>query len=244
MELHSFQEDNAPPYAILSHTWHDDEVLFQDLQDIPLASKKAGFVKIQFCCNQALEDGFEFVWVDTCCIDKTSSAELSEAINSMYRWYRGAHICYAYLKDVSQSEDHEEFVQSRWFKRVWTLQELLAPRRLFFYSTEWNKIGSSRDLKALLCQATGIDTEYFTGRDLYMASVAKRMSWAATREATRPEDIAYSLFGIFDVNMPLLYGEGQQKAFLRLQEEIMKSSDDHTLFAWNTAPNYETVGHF
>jgi hypothetical protein len=242
MKLHSFQEGKTPDYVILSHTWHDDEVLFEDLQDISRASKKAGFAKIRFCCNQALKDHVKFVWIDTCCIDKTSSTELSEAINSMYRWYREAIECYAYLIDVSISADWEaEMVHSRWFKRAWTLQELLAPRWLLtFYSTEWNKIGTCRNLRTVVSKATGIDEEYLPGvlsRDIHTASVAKRMSWAAKRKATRTEDIAYSLFGIFNVNMPLLYGEGQQKAFRRLQEEIMKSSDDHTLFAWKTLPD-------
>jgi len=236
LKLHSFQEDEAPMYAILSHTWHDDEVLFEDLRDITRASKQAGFEKIRLCCKQALKEGLQFVWVDTCCIDKNSSAELSEAINSMFRWYRKAKACYAYLQDVSELqwlENGNVEVHSRWFKRAWTLQELLAPPRLVFYSSNWTYLGKKNgQMKGAVSRATGIEEDYLTGTPLEMASISKRMSWAAHREATRAEDVAYSLFGLFDVQMPLLYGEGLRKAFMRLQEEIMKSSSDHTLFAW------------
>jgi hypothetical protein len=233
MELRSFQEDEVPEYAILSHTWHDDEVLFEDLHDMDRASKQAGFRKIRFCCEQALKDDIQFVWVDTCCIEKSSSAELSEAINSMFLWYREAKVCYAYLQDVSALVIGNERIQSRWFERAWTLQELLAPESVIFYSSDWNFLGTKDDhLKSAISWATGIEEEYLSGKQLKWASIAKRMSWAPKRNATRGEDIAYSLFGIFDVQMPLLYGEGKWKAFLRLQEEIMKSSNDHTLFAW------------
>jgi hypothetical protein len=236
LKLHSFQEEEAPMYAILSHTWHDDEVLFEDLRDMARASKQDGFRKIRFCCEQALKEGLQFIWVDTCCIDKNSSAELSEAINSMFRWYRQAKACYAYLQDVSELptlENGDVEIQSRWFKRAWTLQELLAPRRLVFYSNNWTNLGTKNgQLKAAVSRATRIEEDYRTGKALEMASIAKRMSWAARRQATRAEDIAYSLFGIFNVQMPLLYGEGLRKAFMRLQDEIMKSSSDHTLFAW------------
>lgn len=213
---------------------HDEEVLLEDLQDISQAKTKPGFAKIQFCCDQALRDKIKFAWIDTCCIDKTSSTELSEAINSMYRWYQNAKRCYAYLRDVSKPEGGRvEIRRSKWFRRAWTLQELLAPRTVKFYSDDWTFLGSRTSLRTDITGATGIDEEYLTHEQLHMtASIARRMSWAATREATRAEDIAYSLFGIFDVHMPLLYGEGKQKAFMRLQEEIMKFSNDHTLFAW------------
>ncbi|KAE9378816.1 HET-domain-containing protein [Stipitochalara longipes BDJ] len=238
LKLHSFQEGKTPNYVILSHTWEDEEVLFEDLQDMAQASKKAGFAKIQFCCKQALDEDIEYVWVDTCCIDKTSSTELSEAINSMYRWYQKAKVCFAYLSDIIMpaairlETSEMEIGGSRWFKRAWTLQELLAPPELVFYSHNWTEIGNRLSLTGVISTATGIDKGYLAGKPLKRASIAKRMSWAANREATRAEDIAYSLFGIFGVHMPLLYGEGDQNAFMRLQEEIMKYSDDHTLFAW------------
>lgn len=231
-KLLSFGGRELPEYAILSHTWHEEEVLFEDLQDISQATTKAGFTKVLFCCNQARTDGLKYVWIDTCCIDKASSAELSEAINSMYRWYQNAKICYVYLRDVPRNSTNLRISSSRWFTRAWTLQELLAPTNTVFYSDEWVTIGTRTDLKSIISKVTGIEEEYLTHRELQKASIAKRMSWAANREATRSEDIAYSLLGIFNIYMPLLYSEGQRKAFVRLQEEIMKTSSDHTILAW------------
>lgn len=173
--------------------------------------------------------------INRCCIDKTSSAELSEAINSMFRWYQNAQACYAYLADVSSdsgpSQEPSEFSKSRWFTRGWTLQELIAPSNVVFYSRDWHILGTKDQLADLLERITRIDCETLRGQDLQFVSVSKKMSWAAHRKTSRVEDIAYSLLGIFDVNMPLLYGEGK-KAFLRLQEEILKVSNDQTLFAW------------
>ena len=178
-------------------------------------------------------------WIDTCCIDKSSSAELSEAINSMFRWYRAAQVCYAYLSDVSENErDHYDigsaFRESKWFTRGWTLQELLAPRTVIFYNCGWCETGNKRSLETLISAITGI--EHLFGFE--KASVAQKMSWASKRETLREEDMAYCLLGLFGVNMPPLYGEGG-KAFLRLQNEIMKVSDDESIFAWvdDTMPN-------
>jgi hypothetical protein len=239
LELTNFVGEH-PRYAILSHCWDAEEVLFSDLCNIEEARKKRGFSKVEKACEQAARDDFEFIWVDTTCIDKSSSAELSEAINSMFAWYRRASICYAYLADV---EDLKSFKQSRWFTRAWTLQELLAPSALQtvgkygmeFFSKDWQNLGSKASLSRLISEASGIGREYLEGKDLNDASISMRMSWAAERKATRAEDIAYSLLGLFDVNMPLLYGEGKLKAFRRLQEEIMKISEDETLFAWGDA---------
>lgn len=221
-------------YAILSHTWGNDEVLFHDLDD-PSVSERLGYTKIKWCCSVALSDGFEHVWIDTCCIDKTSSAELSYAINSMFNWYRDAQVCYVYLSDVPGDQDpqHEgsAFAQSRWFTRGWTLQELLAPLTIVFYSKDWIEIGTKSSLQEIISSVTGISEDILLGSNRDVVSVAKRMSWAAKRETTRVEDMAYSLMGLFGVNMPLLYGE-RENAFVRLQQEIMKISDDHSLFAW------------
>lgn len=159
----------------------------------------------------------------------------------MFRWYRRSEVCYAYLEDVSQSDlakpgvPGPAFCNSRWFRRGWTLQELLAPRRVHFYDNGWNAIGEKSALCPQLESITGIDESTLTGGSLREVSIGQRMSWASHRETTRIEDIAYSLLGIFGVNMPLLYGEGQN-AFLRLQEEIMKRWDDHSLFAWRATP--------
>jgi PHD/YefM family antitoxin component YafN of YafNO toxin-antitoxin module len=230
----SFEEDIIPDYAILSHTWGDDEVSFQDIHS-PGAASKAGYAKIRYACQEALRRGLKYVWVDTCCIDKTSSAELSEAINSMFRWYKYARVCFGYLSDVPVGEvdsPKSAFASSRWFSRGWTLQELLAPIELEFFSSDWEKLGSKRDLSRQISDITGIGEGFIAGAyPLSDASIAKKMSWASCRETTRNEDLAYCLLGIFEINMPLLYGEGE-KAFLRPQEEIMKTSDDQTLFAW------------
>jgi hypothetical protein len=224
-----------PPYAILSHTWGPNEVSFQDM----LNSKSLegdGYEKIVKCCELATSDGFEYAWVDTCCIDKTSSSELSEAINSMYRWYGNAHVCYVILSDVTTNEDpHDQrstFRRSRWFTRGWTLQELIVPRTVIFYSKDWIEIGTKLSLRTLVADITQIDEEILSfTQALKYFSIAQKMSWASRRQTTRTEDLAYCLMGIFEINMPLLYGEGM-KAFVRLQEQILSVSDDDSILAW------------
>lgn len=235
LELIDINPNAIPPYAILSHTWSEQEVLYADVI-ANTAKEKDGYHKIEYTCRQAIVDGYEYAWADNCCIDKGSSAELSEAINSMYEWYRQAGTCYAYLTDcaadVEVSKVQSQFRHSRWFTRGWTLQELIAPANLVFFAKGWVKIGEKKTLSTILSRITNIDEDILIGaRPLESASVAKRMSWASNRETTRPEDIAYCLLGMFGVSMPMLYGEGD-KAFLRLQEEIMKQSDDQSLFAW------------
>lgn len=236
LRLRDFPANEIPEYAILSHTWGEDEVLFADVGRGIDNGKKTGYEKIRSSCKQAAAHGLGYVWIDTCCIDKSSSAELSEAINSMYPWYQKAKICYAYLADVPTNVNTHDlnsaFAKSRWFRRGWTLQELIGPLNLIFFSRDWIEIGTKLTLKDVLAQITGINVGILTGaKELESASVALRMSWACHRETTRKEDIAYCLMGLFDVNMPMLYGEGE-KAFIRLQEEIMKHSDDQSLFAW------------
>lgn len=230
IELEDFSTDkDIPDYAILSHTWDVEEVLFADMGK-NIATGKAGYRKLWYSCQQAMKDRLNYVWIDTCCIDKSSSAELSEAINSMYSWYQKAKKCYVYISDFPTKVP--ALVDSRWFTRGWTLQELIAPSNLIFYSADWTELGTKMTLQNILAQRTGIDVGILTGeKSLGSASVARRMSWACKRETTRIEDMAYCLMGLFDVNMPMLYGEGS-KAFIRLQEEIMKHSDDQSLFAW------------
>jgi hypothetical protein len=228
--------ESVKEYAILSHRWEDDEVSFQNIQNLDTASCMKGFTKIKNSCEQALKDGYGYVWVDTCCINKESTAELAEAINSMYRWYQTSGICYVFLSDVQTNASNGEIVwqqvrSSIWFTRGWTLQELLAPQSVVFYNQNWEFLGTKQTLARLLTLRTGIDERILNGEPLYRRSVAQRMSWASARTTTRVEDIAYCLLGIFEVNMPMLYGEGE-RAFLRLQEEIIKRSDDHSIFAW------------
>ena len=185
----------------------------------------------------AHSDGLNYAWIDTCCIDKSSSSELSEAINSMWKWYKNSGICYVYLSDVSLSDvspKHSKSTvhrldQSRWFRRGWTLQELLAPDTVVFYDQTWLEIGSKQFLRKALTRICRISPGHLA--DPTSASIAAKMSWAANRDTTREEDVAYSLLGLFDVNMPLLYGEGK-KAFLRLQLEIIQKSSDESIFAW------------
>ncbi|KAK6819094.1 hypothetical protein RU639_008131 [Aspergillus parasiticus] len=233
-EIIEFTDDRIPPYAILSHTWEGGEVTFQDMHADKLHTRqKKGYSKIQRCCHLAKTEGFEYVWIDSCCIDKTSSAELSEAINSMYRWYQEAEVCYAYLADVPS----KGFKESRWFTRGWTLQELIAPTKITFLDANWKGLGSKADLQQAISECTRILIGVLSGdEDIESFSIAQRMSWAAERVTTRVEDRAYSLLGIFGVNIPLIYGE-RETAFIRLQEEIMRISDDHSLFAWRSPDN-------
>ncbi|KAI5464682.1 heterokaryon incompatibility protein-domain-containing protein [Mariannaea sp. PMI_226] len=242
--------NNPRSYAILSHTWGQDELLYEDVRNPDrmrdLQQKNtAGYKKVAKTCETALSQGFSYVWVDTCCIDKSSSAELSEALNSMFRWYKDAAICYAHLSDVTLHPDRgaEGFDTSRWFSRGWTLQELLAPDDVEFFSTEWVSLGTRGNLSQRISRITGIGDALLRGRDssrrrprnvaqlLCQENVATRMAWAAHRETTLVEDMAYSMMGLFGVNMPILYGEGDT-AFLRLQEEILKLSQDQSIFVW------------
>ncbi|KAJ4175017.1 hypothetical protein NW754_005437 [Fusarium falciforme] len=234
LRLESVVNPETVEYAILSHTWEEEEVSFQEFQDLGFARTRKGFAKIEMTCLFAKSQGYRYAWVDTCCIDKSSSAELSEAINSMFRWYKDAQYCYAYLSDYHQTTVDSSFGRCRWFTRGWTLQELIAPRFLTFYNRDWESLGSKIELHEVISKITRIDSDVLLGEcDISTIDVVYRMSWAAGREATRAEDIAYCLFGIFDVNLPMLYGEGE-KAFLRLQEEICQRVADLTLFAWKT----------
>ncbi|KAH7026062.1 heterokaryon incompatibility protein-domain-containing protein [Microdochium trichocladiopsis] len=226
LKVTEFGQD-VPPYAILSHTWGEEEVSFVEIQQGTGTGLK-GYSKVYECCRQARHDGLDFVWIDTCCIDKRSSAELSEAINSMFQWYRDAVVCYAYLTDVQHLG---EFNESRWFERGWTLQELLAPRMVTFFFKDWKFMGTRDSLRKRISATTKIDLQVFQNGRLSDYCVAQKMAWASGRKTTRVEDQAYCLLGLFGVTMALVYGEGEQ-AFLRLQEEIMKHSDDQSIFAW------------
>ncbi|KAI0505296.1 HET-domain-containing protein [Xylaria bambusicola] len=275
LTFEDFVQD-IPPYAILSHTWGDQEVSLGDMDNRDAASQLDGYEKIAATCRIAREQGLDYAWVDTCCIDKSSSAELSEAINSMFAWYRNATTCYAWLSDYAQDaafnlteevvlasfESREAATEQdrafsdpppltskeldmrnhigqtlgkcRWFSRGWTLQELIAPKHVEFYDRDWKCFGSKAQLAPILSWITGVDTGVLKGGSLDQVLVGRRMSWAANRQTRRIEDMAYCLLGIFDINMPLLYGEGE-KAFTRLQEEIIRSSNDLSIFAWTAA---------
>ncbi|KIW10708.1 hypothetical protein PV08_11672 [Exophiala spinifera] len=222
--------DHIPPYAILSHTWAEDqdEVTFDDLKQDSFQSK-AGYAKIRFCGEQARKDGLDYFWVDTCCINKANNTEYSEAINSMFRWYRDATQCYVYLSDVPvHSVDGTkrmweiDFRKSRWFCRGWTLQELLAPASVEFFSKEGALLGSKSTLEQQVHEITRIPIAALRATPLTQFSVDERLGWAAERVTKKTEDQAYCLFGIFDVFMPLIYGEGAN-ALVRLRKKIDKT---------------------
>jgi hypothetical protein len=221
--------DETPQYAILSHTWGAEEVTFNDVMD-GTSKCKAGYRKIQFCGEQARRDSLQYFWVDTCCIDKSSSAELAEAINSMFQWYSRAVKCYVYLSDVSVPDYDErqltwefDFRKSRWFTRGWTLQELIAPESVEFFSCNGKRLGDRTSLVQQIHEITGIASRALQGASLNTFSVDERFSWAANRQTTRKEDKAYCLLGIFDIYLPPIYGE-RDNAFKRLKAEIAKTS--------------------
>ncbi|KAH9910747.1 HET-domain-containing protein [Epithele typhae] len=255
-------EDVPNGYAILSHTWmqpgEGEEDTFQIVQRLNEEAHRHSLhhSRVRAFLERAEKAGFDYAWVDTCCINKESSAELTEAINSMFRYYALSEVCYVYLSDVhtagvklsgpisdpDTSEDlARAFERSRWHTRGWTLQELIASRVVVFFSRQWTLLGTKHELSGLLKNITGIPAVILSLRVSFTdKSIAARMSWAAKRVTTRPEDRAYCLFGLFGVNMPTLYGEGDN-AFIRLLEEIMKTSRDPTLFLWGSARDVQSL---
>jgi hypothetical protein len=230
-------DDNPPPYAILSHTWittqtESHEVTYNELV-ARIRKDKVGYEKIRFCSKRAAADGLTYFWVDTCCIDKSTSDELSAAINSMFRWYQRAAKCYVYLSDVSVATDvidvetsqttwEDDFRRSRWFTRGWTLQELIAPASVEFFSKEGKALGNKKSLERIIHDITKIPIEVLRGQNLVESGVEERMDWAAERTTTMKEDKVYCLLGLFGVFLPLIYGEGEDYAKIRLREEIQK----------------------
>lgn len=257
-----------PDYAIVTHRWTGKEVTLQQWQQYlstsfpdPDYESGDGLSKIINSCSLAQEQGIHWIWLDTCCIDKTNNVELGEAINSMYSWYQRAKVCYAYLSDVDWYEPQPEidnqddndarearglaareaFIHSNWFTRGWTLQELLAPGEVQFYDRSWNFVGTKLTLAPAIAAASKIDPSYLTqGTPISRASLATRMSWASERVTTRDEDTAYCLLGLLDVNLDLRYGEGR-RAFLRLQKLLVETSPDESVLAW-TSPGVSRYG--
>jgi hypothetical protein len=232
LSLVEYVGKNIPPYAILSHTWAHEEVTFQDVVR-GVGKDKDGYRKIKFCGEQASREGLEYFWVDTCCIDKASSAELSEALNSMFRYYQKAAACYVYLSDVAVDSTGQNaqtphpptavlIKHSRWFTRGWTLQELLAPVTAHFFSNNGVLLGDKKSLEDQIHEATGIPVLALRGRPLSEFSTTERTSWAGKRDTTIEEDRVYCLLGIFNVHLPVIYGEGLEHAFRRLSQEISK----------------------
>lgn len=232
------------PYVIISHVWQKTEVTYEDMPHFKTISasqsapKFPSASKIIGACNAVLDHykgRVTHLWLDTVCIDKKNLTEFSTAINSMWQWYKQAEACFAYLEDLP-SPGVDTLTESKWFMRGWTLQELVAPKNVIFFDKGWNVKGDKEDLQQVLTARTKIDVDFLLHRqNLSRASISQRMSWFAGRGTTVPEDTAYCLLGLFGVHMPLLYGEGKERAFRRLQEEIMRYSDDHSLFAWKSA---------
>ncbi|KAI0159818.1 heterokaryon incompatibility protein-domain-containing protein [Xylariaceae sp. FL1272] len=250
-QLKDFIGKNRPKYAILSHTWGEEEILYEDVTKPGNDwHSKGGASKVLNSCELAESKGFEWIWIDTCCIDKKSSAELSESINSMFKWYAESTVCIAYLADVQQGDESKPLSQSRWFTRGWTLQELIAPVSVEFWDKDWTFIADRSWIHSDISSATRIDDIVLTyregdvegslearDRDIQRFlrttySTAQIMAWASYRKTTREEDRAYCLMGLFNVNMPLLYGEGGKEAFFRLQSSIIDRTDDQSILAW------------
>lgn len=259
-ELKEFTtSEGIPPYAILSHRWgaKDDEISWRDMfrfgrhsnkvcappapekveRCVRVTDKKA-WPKVDTCCKMAKQEGLDWVWIDTCCINKSSSAALAEAINSMFRWYRDASKCIVYLHDIPSNKGpdgafpEDAFRCASWFRRGWTLQELIAPSEALFFAQDWTLLGTKETLLTMIEEITNIDANVLLHQDLLSVSVAKIMSWAANRQTEKIEDRAYSLAGLFGVTITPVYGE-REAAFKRLQIEIMKVSNDQSLFAWS-----------
>jgi hypothetical protein len=226
-------DHDIPRYAILSHTWGEEEVIFEDLIT-KTYQDKTGYEKIKFCGKQATADGFTHFWIDSCCIKKSSDPELSEAINSMYRWYKRAAICYVYLSDVPyRPEQSGNFLRSRWFTRGWTLQELLAPASVEFFSKEGTRIGSKRSLEKDISAITGIPASALRGATISKFGPNEKFKWAKDRTTTREEDMVYSLLGLFNISMPVIYGEGIENARRRLEDEIREMPTFHKILLGN-----------
>jgi hypothetical protein len=232
-------DDLIPPYAIFSHTWGSDneEVTFDDIIN-GIGKDKIGYEKIRFCGKQARQDNLRYFWIDTCCINKSTNNELSTAINSMFRWYQRSSKCYVYLSDVSVPDDVTDtqalritweyaFRQSRWFTRGWTLQELLAPATVEFFSRNGRRLGTKISLEQEIHEITKIPVNAIRGERFSNFSINERMSWSSERSTTLEEDRVYCLLGIFGVFMPLIYGEGEEYANLRFRDEIQKRCGEY-----------------
>ncbi|KAI6101878.1 hypothetical protein F5141DRAFT_1218083 [Pisolithus sp. B1] len=228
------------PYAILSHVWGAGERDYFQKIGTKNVHMEPGYEKVEMCCGLAQQDGLDYVWIDNCCADANARGTQSEARISAYAWFQQAQVCYAYLDDVDGDEDPREkfsrFRGSRWFKRSWTLQELLAPKHVFFFAKDWTMIGTKADLVEIISKVADIHKDALEYPErIPCFSIATRMSWAKGRTSTKEEDKVYALMGLFGVNLPVVYGEGKTRTFLKLQTEIMKITDDQSIFAWHSA---------
>ncbi|KAF1960429.1 HET-domain-containing protein [Byssothecium circinans] len=245
--LTDFRGKTIPPYAILSHRWSDSEILIEDISNGTYKEKEEGYRKLQFCAERAAQDELQYFWIDTCCIDRWNNNERSKAINSMFQWYKGAARCYVFLSDVlvstetalAQRSDWEaSFRASAWFTRGWTLQELIAPVSVEFFSCEGHRIGDKASLDQLLHEMTGIPLAALRNCPLHEFSTSERRRWAKNRRTTEEEDIVYCLLGILGVSMPTAYGEGQESAGSRLQDELEGASNAPSIIPFSQNPRF------
>ncbi|KFY07757.1 hypothetical protein V492_06857 [Pseudogymnoascus sp. VKM F-4246] len=244
-EFREFQHrPTRPKYAILSHRWFPQEITFATIEPVELQDENRitpQLSKIRNTCLRAREDKLEWVWIDSCCINKESSEEVTRSINAMFKWYQEAAVCYTYLSDVTVGKTRvfkrADSEDSEWFERGWTLQELIAPRTMKFFDANWVPIGTRAQLAAEIQHITGIEARFLDGSEQFRsASIATRLSWQSRRKTTEEEDIAYSLVGIMGVSLVPIYGEGRQ-AFLKLQQELLKTYRDESIFAWTAPPS-------
>ncbi|CAI9635551.1 unnamed protein product [Alternaria burnsii] len=245
--LTDFRGKSIPPYAILSHRWSDSEILIEDISNETYKEKEEGYRKLQFCAERAARDELQYFWIDTCCIDRWNNNERSKAINSMFQWYKDAARCYVFLSDVSVSTETEpvqrsdweaSFRASAWFARGWTLQELIAPVLVEFFSCEGQRIGNKTSLDQLIHETTGIPLRALRNCSLDEFTTSERERWAENRRTKEEEDIVYCLLGILGVSMPTAYGEGEESARSRLQAELEGASDAPSIIPFSRNPRF------
>ncbi|CAN9326707.1 unnamed protein product, partial [Alternaria alternata] len=245
--LTDFRGKAIPPYAILSHRWSDSEILIEDISNETYKEKEEGYRKLQFCAERAAQDELQYFWIDTCCIDRWNNNERSKAINSMFQWYKNAARCYVFLLDVSASSATEpvqrsdweaSFRASAWFTRGWTLQELIAPASVEFFSCEGQRIGDKTSLDQLIHETTGIPLRALRNCPLDEFSTSERERWAENRRTKEEEDIVYCLLGILGISMPTVYGEGKESARRRLQAELDGPSDALSIIPFSRNPRF------
>jgi hypothetical protein len=224
-------------------------VTLKDITRCPLsdvenpARQLVGFSKVEGACKLAADDGYDWIWIDSCCIDKESSADVDKSINSMWTYYSRSNICYVYMADIRDCEAGRgiSFQKSEWFTRGWTLQELIAPFYVEFYAADWSPIGTKLERHEEIAAITTIESHLLAqNRSIEVYGSAERFSWAAHRQVTQEEDEAYSLLGLFQIHMPMLYGEGRARAFARLQEAIYLSTCDDSIFLFRYSPHVDS----
>lgn len=240
---------STPPYATLSDFTEQIEASFEGSAYMQKGKGKERLTMIQRACGEARNAGSEWLWNFAACVDKRSSAAQSEAINSLAKIYRDCEYSIIYLADFDFKLVRDEtmggaLAECRWVKNIWAIPQIIFAREAYFYSSDWSQIGTKRTILPLLSSIMGIDKPVLEDSDTVEDySIARRMSWASDKTALRIEDYAYALLGLFNVSMPIIYGEGR-RSFIKLQEEIIKDTDDFSLFAWDNPDVQQYTGLF